>query len=224
MKKIWIVDDEPDIADLVAHHARKERFDVSVFYDGEDFLRALSEGFPDLAVLDLMLPGIDGLDICRTMRGHERTRSVPIIMLTARDTELDIVLGLELGADDYIVKPFSVRELMARIKTVLRRAEQPQEGNLITVNGLSVDVGSFDAKVDGVTVDLTYAEFKALNLLISRRGRVFTRQQIIEGVWDDYRVVTPKTVDVHIAHLRKKLGKYGNFVKTVRGIGYKFET
>ena len=224
MKNIWIVEDEPDIADLVAHHVRKERFDASVFHDGEDFLKALDRELPDLVILDLMLPGVDGLDICRIMRSHGRTVSVPVIILTAKDTELDIVLGLELGADDYMVKPFSVRELMARIKAVLRRLEQPQEDKAISIEDLYVDLENFDVRVDGAIVELTYAEFRILGLLISKRGRVFTRQQIIERIWDDHRVVTSKTVDVHIVRLRKKLGKYGHFVKTVRGVGYKFET
>ena len=223
MKKIWIVEDEPDIADLVAHNLHKERFDIGVFYDGESFLGSLESELPDLVILDLMLPGIDGLDVCRIMRSEERTKSVPIIILTAKGTELDVVLGLELGADDYIVKPFSVRELTARVKAVLRRAERPQEDRLVRVEGLSVDLESFEVKLDGTPVKLTYAEFRTLGLLISRPGRVFTRRQIIEGIWDDYRIVTHKTVDVHVAHLRKKLGKYGHFVKTIRGVGYKFE-
>jgi DNA-binding response OmpR family regulator len=221
--RIWVVEDEPDIADLVAHHVRRERFQVEIFHDGESFLESVGGEVPDLVILDLMLPGINGLDICKILRGDERTRTVPIIMLTAKGTETDIVLGLELGADDYVVKPFSVSELMARIKAVLRRTEQSGD-EVITVNGLSVDPESFDVKVDGASVELTYAEFRILSLLIARPGRVYTRQQIIDGIWDDYRVVTSKTVDVHVTHLRKKLGRYGNYVKTVRGVGYKFET
>ena len=226
MKKVWIVEDESDIADLVAHNLRKERSDVGVFYDGESFLQALEREVPNLVILDLMLPGIDGLDICRIMRSDERTRSIPIIILTAKGTELDVVLGLELGADDYVVKPLSVRELAARVKAVLRRAERPVETRRamsLAFDGLSVDLESVEVRVDNTPVELTYAEFKTLGLLISRPGRVFTRRQIIEGIWDDYRVVISKTVDVHVAHLRKKLGKYGHFIKTVRGVGYKFE-
>jgi DNA-binding response OmpR family regulator len=226
MKKVWIVEDESDIADLVAHNLRKERSDVGVFYDGESFLQALEREVPDLVILDLMLPGIGGLDICKIMRSDERTRSIPIIILTAKGTELDVVLGLELGADDYVVKPFSVRELVARVKAVLRRAERPVEARhamSLAFDGLSVDLESFEVRVDNAPVELTYAEFKTLGLLISKPGRVFTRRQIIEGIWDDCRIVISKTVDVHVAHLRKKLGKYGHFIKTVRGVGYKFE-
>jgi two-component system alkaline phosphatase synthesis response regulator PhoP len=223
MKKIFIVEDESDIANLVARNLRKEQFEVSVFHDGESFLRSLDDELPDLAILDLMLPGIDGLDVCKEMRTDERTRSVPIIILTAKGTELDIVLGLELGADDYITKPFSIRELIARVKAVLRRVEPSQQEGPLVFDGLSVDMESFKARVDGSPVDLTYAEFRTLSLLASKPGRVFTRSQIINAIWDNYRVVTYKTVDVHIAHIRKKLGKYGDSIKTVRGVGYKFE-
>ena len=222
--KIWIVEDEPDIADLVAFHVRKEQSEANIFHDGENFLEAVESEVPDLVILDLMLPGVSGLDICRELRENERTRTVPIIMLTAKDTEADIVLGLELGADDYMTKPFSVSELMARIKAVLRRLEKTDEDKLIAADGLSVDLESFEVKVEGKILDLTYAEFRILSLLASRPDRVFTRQQIIDRIWDDYRIVTSKTVDVHVAHLRKKIGKYGKHIKTVRGVGYKFET
>jgi two-component system alkaline phosphatase synthesis response regulator PhoP len=224
MKKVWVVEDESDIANLISYNLRKERFDVSVFYDGEGFLESLGRELPELVILDLMLPGIDGLDICRIMRSDERARSIPIIILTAKGTELDVVLGLELGADDYIVKPFSIREVVARVRAVLRRVRTRQEENLLKFGGLSVDLESFGVRVDDVPVELTYAEFKTLQRLVSRPGRVFTRRQIIDGIWDDDRVVTSKTVDVHVAHLRKKLGKYGRFIKTVRGVGYKFES
>jgi len=222
MKKIFIVEDEPDIANLVAHNLRKERFDVSIFHEGEIFLRSIKSETPDLVILDLMLPGIDGLDICKIMRSEGQ--KMPIIILTAKGTELDIVLGLELGADDYVVKPFNIRELIARVKAVLRRSEDHQEGNLFVVESLSVDMDSFETRIDGSLIDLTYAELKILSLLISKPGRVFTRHQIIERIWDDYRVVTSKTIDVHITHLRDKLGSYAHFIKTVRGVGYKFES
>ena len=222
MKKIFIVEDEPDIANLVAHNLRKERFDVSIFHEGEIFLRSIKSETPDLVILDLMLPGIDGLDICKIMRSEGQ--KMPIIILTAKGTELDIVLGLEVGADDYVVKPFNIRELIARVKAVLRRSEDHQEGNLFVVESLSVDMDSFETRIDGSLIDLTYAELKILSLLISKPGRVFTRHQIIERIWDDYRVVTSKTIDVHITHLRDKLGSYAHFIKTVRGVGYKFES
>lgn len=224
MKNVWIVEDEPDIAELVAHNLRKEQFKVKIFHDGESFLSSLGDNLPDLLILDLILPGIDGLEICKMVRSYEETASMPIIMLTAKGEESDVVLGLELGADDYIVKPFSVRELVARVKTVLRRVESPQENEVITVEGLSVDLDGFETKVDNQPVDLTYAEFKMLSLLISKPGRVFTRQQIIDGIWEEGKVVTLKTVDVHVANLRKKIGRYGDFIKSVRGVGYKFET
>lgn len=226
MGRVWIVEDEPDIANLVAHHVRKDQFETVIFNNGEKFLESVGTEIPDLVILDLMLPGINGLDICKILRASERTKEVPIIMLTAKDTEADIVLGLELGADDYMVKPFSVSELMARIKAVLRRTEQSRDAkddNLITLDSLTIDPESFNVKVDEIPIELTYAEFRILLLLIQKPGRVFTRQQIIDGIWDDYRIVSSKTVDVHVTHLRKKLGNYGDFIKTVRRVGYKFE-
>jgi DNA-binding response OmpR family regulator len=223
MRDVWIVEDEPDIANLVAHHLRREHSKVSVFYDGESYLEALKDQLPDLVVLDLMLPGINGLDICKIMRSDSKTKAVPVVILTAKSAEVDVVLGLELGADDYVVKPFSVKELMARIDTVLRRTENSQTGNQINVEGLSVDLESFDVRVDNTPVELTYSEFNILKILLSKPRRVFARREIIEMMWDEYRIVTPKTVDVHIGRLRKKLGKYGRFIKTVRRAGYKFE-
>lgn len=224
MTKIWVVEDEPDIANLVAHNLQKEQFRVKIFYEGESFLKSLGDEVPDLVILDLMLPEIDGLNICKIMRSDERTESTPIIILTAKGEESDIILGLELGADDYVTKPFSVKELIARVKAVLRRVESPAGEGIIEVEGMSIDVEGFKVEIDGNPVDLTYAEFKILSLLISKPGRVFTRQQIIDWIWQGDKIVTLKTVDVHVAHLRSKIGKYGDFIKAVRGVGYKFET
>jgi DNA-binding response OmpR family regulator len=223
MRKIWIVEDEPDIANLVAHNLGKEGFEARTFGDGQEFLQEIDHELPDLVILDLMLPVMDGLEICRLMRLEERTQTLPIVMLTSKTEELDIVLGLELGADDYIPKPFSVRELIARVKAVLRRTERPQDSNLISLAELSVDLDKFEATAEGDPINLTYAEFRILSLLISSVGRVFTRQQIIDRIWDEGRVVTHKTVDVHIAHLRRKLGEHGKLIKAVRGVGYKIE-
>ncbi|MBD3184905.1 response regulator [Candidatus Poribacteria bacterium] len=223
MEKIHIVEDEPDIADLVAHNLKKERYNVAVFYDGSSFMNSLESEKPDLVILDLMLPDIDGLDICKYMRSDNQSKSIPIIILTAKSNELDIVLGLELGADDYIVKPFGVRELIARIKAVLRRSDQTPDNKQLKFNGLVADLESFEVKADGEAVNLTYAEFKILETLGSRPGKVYTRAQIIDSIWGDDRIVISKTIDVHVAHLRKKLGKYGDLIKTIRGVGYKFE-
>ncbi|HID57087.1 TPA: response regulator transcription factor [Candidatus Poribacteria bacterium] len=223
MKRIWVVEDEPDIAELLAHNLRRERFIVRTFHDGEEFLTALEGGTPDLVILDLMLPGIDGLEICKMMREDERRRSIPIIILTAKGGETDVVLGLELGADDYVVKPFSIRELIARVKAVLRRVESPSRSVPFKVEGLQVDPEGFSASVDGTPLDLTFAEFRLLSLLISKPGRVFTRRQIIDWIWEGEKVVLPKAVDVHVSNLRRKLGRYGGLIKSVRGVGYKFE-
>lgn len=223
VRRIWIVEDEPDIAELVAHNLRKERFNVRTFHDGETFLGSLEVEIPDLVILDLMLPGVDGLEICRMLRAEERTRSIPIIILTAKGDEVDIVVGLEIGADDYVVKPFSVRELVARVKAVLRRSEPPPQDTPLRIGGLQIDPERFSASVDGTPLDLTYAEFRLLSLLISKPGRVFTRRQIIDWIWEGEKVVVPKAVDVHISNLRRKLGRYGDLIKSVRGVGYKFE-
>jgi len=223
MKVIWIVEDEPDIAELVAHNLRKEKFNTRIFQDGEEFLSALKWERPDLVILDLMLPGIDGLEICKMMRDEGRTRSIPIIILTAKGSEVDVVLGLELGADDYVVKPFSVRELIARVKAVLRRSEPSFRDTPFKIGGLQVDPEGFSASVDGTPLDLTFAEFRLLSLLVSKPGRVFTRRQIIDWIWEGEKVVVPKAVDVHVSNLRKKLGRYGDLIKSVRGVGYKFE-
>ena len=223
MSKICVVEDERDMASLVAHNLEKERFEAQVFHDGESFLESLNEAVPDLVILDLMLPKVGGLDVCRMMRADEKTRSVPVIMLTAKGTELDIVLGLELGADDYIVKPFSVRELVARVRAILRRSEDTKSDDVLVFKELSVDRDGFQVKAGGRSVDLTYAEFEILSLLASRPGKVFTRQQLIETTGDMNRVITPKTVDVQVAHIRSKLGEYGELIKTVRGVGYKID-
>jgi DNA-binding response OmpR family regulator len=173
-----------------------------------------------------MLPGADGLEICRMLKNNSRTASLPIIMLTAKSTEADIVVGLELGADDYIVKPFSPRELVARVKTILRRLRKEDEGNkLIKIGPLMIDSEKFEATVEGSKVDLTTTEFKILEVLAEGRGKVYTRDQLLKKkrIWGDEKLIYDRTIDVHIKNLREKLGKSGNMVKTIRGIGYKLE-
>lgn len=221
---IAVVDDEEDIVDLITHHLEKEKFKVEPFYDGESILEYVKKNKPDLIILDLMLPGIDGLEVCKFLKKDEQTCSIPIIMLTAKSSEADKVLGLELGADDYITKPFSPRELIARVKSVLRRFEsKQQQAKVIEVNGLRVDLSRYLATINQKKINLTTTEFKLLSVLISRPGWVFSRQQLLDEIWEYDRVVLDRTVDVHIRNLRKKLGKYGNYIKSTRGIGYKFE-
>ena len=223
---IAIVDDEEDIVELVSHHLKREGFKVKEFYNGRDFLSYIESVVPDLSILDLMLPGIDGLEICRILKSKARTSSFPIIMLTAKATEADVVVGLELGADDYMVKPFSPRELVARVKTILRRASsKEQDKKLIRLGSLSIDKEKFEATVDGKKIDLTTTEFKILEALAEGQGRVFTRDQLLKKkrLWGDDKLVYDRTIDVHIKNLREKLGKTGNSIKTIRGIGYKLE-
>ncbi|MGQ0793031.1 MAG: response regulator transcription factor [Deltaproteobacteria bacterium] len=225
-KVITIVDDEQDIVELVSHSLKREGYKVKEFNNGRDFLLYVESVVPDLAVLDIMLPGIDGLEICRIIKGKTRTSSVPIIMLTAKAAEADVVVGLELGADDYMVKPFSPRELVARVKSVMRRAAKKEEKeNVIRVGNLTIDTEKYEASVEGQRVELTTTEFKILEVLAEGRGRVFTRDQLLKKkrLWGDDKLVYDRTIDVHIKNLREKLGAAGNMIKTIRSIGYKLE-
>ncbi len=225
-KLITIVDDEEDIVELVGHHLKREGFKVKEFHNGRDFLSYIESALPDLAVLDIMLPGIDGLEICRILKNKNSTSTIPIIMLTAKASEADVVVGLELGADDYIVKPFSPRELVARVKTVLRRtAGTEDEGNVIKIGPLVVNTEKYEVSVDNERLNLTTTEFKILEVLAEGKGRVFTRDQLLKKkrLWGDDKLVYDRTIDVHIKNLREKLGIAGNMIKTVRSIGYKLE-
>lgn len=223
-KLIAVVDDEPDIVELIALHLQKEGFEVLGFYNGGEFLSHLTEILPDLVVLDLLLPDIDGLEICQLLKRDEKTSCIPIIMLTAKGAETDKVVGLELGADDYIAKPFSPRELIARVKSVLRRTT-PQEGRdtITKIGEIVIDPARFEVSVKGRLIDLTPTEFRILQILAQKRGKVFTRNQLLERLWGDEKVVMDRTIDVHIRRLREKLGKAGEMIRTIRGIGYKAE-
>jgi DNA-binding response OmpR family regulator len=219
---IAVVDDEPDIRELVALHLKKAGFSVRTFPDAGQFQKSLTGSLPDLVVLDLMLPDADGIDICKDMKRGTRTAGVPVIMLTARGDELDRVLGLEIGADDYITKPFSPKELVARVKAVLRRSEQRSAGNTIELpQDVSIDPNRFEVTVSGRKVDLTTTEFKILAILAERPGWVFSRDEILSRLWGDEKAVIDRTVDVHVTNLRKKLGKAGRLIENVRGVGYK---
>lgn len=223
-KIIAVVDDEEDIVDLITHSLEKENFRVEPFFDGESILEYTKKHKPDLIILDLMLPGIDGLEVCKFIKQDEATKSIPIIMLTAKSTETDKVVGLELGADDYITKPFSPRELIARIKTILRRTETMiAKSKVIKIDGMTIDLSKYQVTIKGQKIDLTTVEYKLLAVLVSRPGWVFTRQQLLDEIWDYDKIVIDRTIDVHVLNLRKKIGKYGDYIKSVRGIGYKFE-
>jgi DNA-binding response OmpR family regulator len=225
-KVIAIVDDEEDIVELVSHHLKRDGLKVKEFYNGRDFLSYTKSLLPDLVILDIMLPGTDGLEICRILKNNTRTSSLPIIMLTAKGTEADIVVGLELGADDYIIKPFSPRELVVRVKNILRRvSKEEKRETLIRIGSFSLDSEKFEVTVEKEKIELTTTEFKILEVLAEGKGKVFTRDQLLKKkrIWGDEKLVYDRTIDVHIKNLREKLGKAGGMVKTIRGIGYKLE-
>ncbi|MGA2976671.1 MAG: response regulator transcription factor [Spirochaetia bacterium] len=219
---IAIVEDEDDIRALVSAALKKERYRVREYAEGKGFLASLRAEKPDLVVLDVMLPDTDGFAICRGMRADRAFAAIPVIMLTARAEEADRVLGLELGADDYVAKPFSPKELAARVRAVLRRSS-PEAGRsrMDVGNGLLIDSDTMEAFVHGRRLDLTHAEFRILRLLASRTGWVFSREKILDHLWGDEKNVTDRSVDVHVKHLRDKLGPAGGMIVNVRGVGYK---
>jgi two-component system alkaline phosphatase synthesis response regulator PhoP len=224
-KKILVVDDEEDILELVRYNLAREGYKVLCASSGEDGLKAAKSEKPDLIVLDLMLPGIDGLDVTRRLKGDPATRRIPIVMLTARGEESDIVTGLELGAEDYITKPFSPRVLVARVKAALRRElkHETAEREVIQIHEITVHPGRHEVLVNEKPVQLTFTEFGILYFLVKRPGWVFTRNQIVDAVRGDDYYVTDRSVDVQIVGLRKKLGKAGKHIETVRGVGYKLK-
>ena len=225
-KTILIVDDEEDILELISFNLSKEGYKVLTAQDGEQCLNLAKETLPDLIVLDLMLPGMDGLEVARVLKRDPQTGHIPIVMLTAKTEEVDIVTGLELGADDYVTKPFSPRVLLARIRTVLRRSAQAaskDEKSVLRIHELQIHTGRHEVLANGKPVHLTRTEFEILKCLVQRPGWVFTRYQIVDAVHGDEYNVTERSVDVHIAGLRKKLGPYGKYIETVRGVGYRFK-
>ncbi len=224
-QSIAILDDEADIVQLVSIHLTKAGFQVRGYTKVDELYKGLESSPPNLLILDLMLPGFDGFEICKNLRGDPRYKNLPIIMLTAKDHEVDKVLGLELGADDYVTKPFSPKELAARVKAVLRRrSDAGDEGGIREIcEGLVIDTQKFETLLDGVKVELTSTEFKILDLLSRKKGWVYTRQQILNHLWGDDKMVIDRTIDVHIRHLREKLGGAGDCIKNVRGVGYKIE-
>jgi two-component system phosphate regulon response regulator PhoB len=221
--KILVVDDEPDAVELVAFNLKTAGFEVVTADDGEEALRKAQSAGPDLIVLDLMLPEMDGLEVCKHLRSGEATANVPIIMLTARAGEVDRVLGLELGADDYLTKPFSPRELVLRIKKLLRRLQSESEPKAeIRVADLHINVPRHEVLLKNKRIDLTATEFKLLTVLLQRRGRVQSREQLLRDVWDYSSLVDTRTVDTHMRRLREKLGAAAGHLQTIRGIGYRF--
>jgi len=220
---IAALDDEADILELLKVNLQKAGYRFEGFQEADDLFRYLGRETPSLVLLDLMLPETDGLEVCRQIRRSERLAGIPVIMLTAKGDESDKVVGLELGADDYVTKPFSVKELVARIHAVLRRPAGGEAARRIALGPLVVDLDKFETAVEGAKVDLTATEFKILQLLASKPGRVFTRDQILDHLWGDEKAVIDRTVDVHIRNLREKLGPAASLIKNIRGVGYKVE-
>ncbi len=225
-----VVDDEPDLVELVTYNLKKEGFSVDSVSDGEAALAKVRKDLYDLLILDLMLPGIQGMELCRILRNDPKTARLPIIMLTAKSEELDKVLGLEMGADDYMTKPFSPRELIARAKALLRRTSAPPIGrpvadNVLKIGEIEVDRERYTAAVRGKPVRLSATEFKLLLYLAERKGRVFSREQLLDAVWSNEAFVEPRTVDVHIRRLRSQIEEDPadpKYIKTLRGVGYFF--
>jgi len=224
-ENILVVDDEEDILELVQYNLSREGYQVRQAGTGEEGLKIARQKKPDLVILDLMLPGVDGLEVCKNLKNDPKTAHIPIIMLTAKSEEADMVTGLELGADDYIPKPFSPRVLLARVKTVLRRKlrESVEETETIKIEEMVITPGRHEVLVKGKPIQLTFTEFRILHTLARRPGWVFSRYQIVDAVRGEDYPVTDRSVDVQIVALRKKLGSYGHYIETVRGVGYRFK-
>ena len=224
-QRIVIIEDEADIVEMVRYNFRKAGFEVESFGRGREGLEALRRNPPDLLLLDIMLPDEDGLSICRQLRAEERLRELPVIFLTARGEEVDRIVGLEIGADDYVVKPFSPRELVARVKAILRRqARAAEKGEVVEIRGLRLDARTQDVSVRGSAVELSALEFKLLHFLASRPRQIFSREKLLDEVWGRDCSVTPRTVDVHIRRLREKIEarpEEPEYIGTVRGAGYR---
>ena len=223
---ILVIDDEADLVELVSYNLKKEGFRVDSASDGETALYKLRKNKYALVVLDLMLPGIQGIELCRILRNNPDKAGLPVIMLTAKGEEVDKIVGLEIGADDYITKPFSPRELVARVKAVLRRAkEKPLTENLLKIGELEIDKERYNISIKGKLVKLSATEFKLLLYLAERKGKVFSREQLLDAIWRDEAFVEPRTVDVHIRRLRSQIEEAPanpKYIKTMRGIGYFF--
>ncbi|MZH04335.1 MAG: response regulator [Nitrospinae bacterium] len=221
--KVALIEDEADILEVIEYSLSKEGFEVCTALNGEAGLALIKKENPDLVLLDLMLPGLDGIEICRKLKADSATRSISIIMVTAKGEESDIVLGLGIGADDYVVKPFSPRELMARVKSVLRRGGVQEEGDsLISRNGLVIDIDRHEVRLEGKKIVLTAMEFKLLHFLASHPGRVFTRENLLSHVASDDAFIIDRNIDVHIRSIRKKLEKHRDLIETIHRVGYRF--
>jgi two-component system phosphate regulon response regulator PhoB len=224
-ERVLVVDDEEDLLELVTYNLSREGYRVTGVTTGEEALAHAIGHCPDLIILDLLLPNVDGLEVCRRLKSDSKTRAIPVLMLTAKTEEADVVTGLELGADDYMTKPFSPRVLLARVKALLRRRSQGEDDDHATINihELVIDPDRHEVRLAGRPLELTYTEFTLLQFLARRPGRAFTRSQIVDAVKGTDYPVTERAVDVQVAGLRKKLGPYSDYIQTVRGVGYRFK-
>lgn len=223
-EKILIVEDEQDIRELIQYNLNCEGYATLLAEDGEQALELAKKELPHLVILDLMLPGIDGLDVCKIIRHNDQTKHIPILMLTAKSEDSDVVVGLQLGADDYVTKPFSPKVLVARVKTILRRPIQKHKTDEIRdIESLIIDIPKHKVTYKGKALDLTSTEFNILEFLSRSPGRAFNRDQIMDGAWKEGKFVVDRAVDVHMRSLRKKLGKGADLIETVRGVGYRFK-
>jgi DNA-binding response OmpR family regulator len=223
MSKIYVVDDEKDIREILKVNLQKNGYDVNTFASAEEVLKQLAIAKPDLFILDIMMNGMDGLDLCKHIRASRELTTIPILFLSAKSAELDKVLGLELGADDYLTKPFSIHELIARVKAIMRRSQTKQElspKEILTYNAILLYPDKFQVTIDNQNIDLTKTEFLILKLFMQYPGKIFTRDNIIDSIRGDNVYVIDRTIDVHIMNLRKKLGTYKDAIKTYSGVGY----
>ena len=222
--RILIIEDERSLTEVLSYNLQRARYETVICRDGQDGLLKAQTLLPDLIILDLMLPGIDGLDVCREVRASATTASIPVIILTAKAEETDQVVGFAVGADDYVTKPFSVKVLLQRVKALLRRASSPEaSGDLVELGGIRVDKISHQVSVQGDTISLTPTEFRLLDVLIRQPGRAFTRYDLMSAAMND-AIVLERTIDVHVKSIRRKLGREGDRIETVRGIGYRFQS
>ena len=220
---IWCVEDDSSIRDIEVYALTSTGFEAMGFEDGDAFWNALQEVTPELVVLDVMLPGKDGVTLLKMMKEHDRFRDIPVIMATAKGTEYDKIQSLDLGADDYLVKPFGIMEMVSRVKAVLRRCKPVKQTNLLKISGLVLNPDEHTVEIDGERVILTYKEYELLHLFLSQPGIAFTREQLLSSVWNTEYMGETRTVDMHIRTLRQKLGNYGHIIETVRNVGYRLE-
>ena len=223
MRMIWSVEDDQSIREIEVYALHSTGLEARGFADGAEFWEALEKEQPELVILDVMLPGEDGVAILKRLRADERYRDIPVIMATARSTEFDKVQSLDLGADDYITKPFGMMEMVSRVKAVLRRSQPKQTAALLKLDGLTLDENQHTVTIDGQRITLTYKEYELLRLFLSHPGMAFSREQLLQTVWNTDYAVETRTVDMHIRTLRQKLGDYGRYIETIRGVGYRLE-